>query len=112
MAAVKEAAKAGDKKAKDIIFGQLRLVIATLAIEEINQDREKFLDMVEKNVGAELNKIGLEVINVNITDITDESGYIKAIGQKAAAYMRRHHSLDIMGRAIQARVVEIEARLV
>ncbi|MCG3174244.1 MAG: Inner membrane protein YqiK [Myxococcota bacterium] len=72
-------------QARDIILGQLRLVIATLSIEEINQDREKFLDQINKNVNFELNKIGLEVINVNIRDITDESGYIEAIGKKAAA---------------------------
>jgi len=72
-------------QAKDIILGQLRLVVATLSIEEINQDREKFLQLINENVGMELNKIGLEVINVNITDITDQSGYIEAIGQKAAA---------------------------
>ncbi|NNF08073.1 MAG: flotillin family protein, partial [Candidatus Eisenbacteria bacterium] len=72
-------------QARDIILGQMRLVIATLSIEEINQDREKFLDLVNKNVNFELNKIGLEVINVNIRDITDESGYIEAIGQKAAS---------------------------
>lgn len=70
---------------QDIITGQLRLVIATLTIEEINKDREKFLRLINENVNIELNKIGLEVINVNIRDITDESGYINAIGQKAAA---------------------------
>jgi len=73
-------------QAQDIILGQMRLVIATLAIEEINQDREKFLDLVNTNVNLELNKIGLDVINVNIRDITDESGYIEAIGKKAAAH--------------------------
>ena len=72
-------------QAQDIILGQMRLVIATLAIEEINQDREKFLDLLNTNVNVELNKIGLDVINVNIRDITDESGYIEAIGKKAAA---------------------------
>lgn len=72
-------------QARDIILGQMRLVIATLSIEEINQDREKFLDLVNKNVNFELNKIGLEMINVNIRDITDESGYIEALGQRAAS---------------------------
>jgi flotillin len=72
-------------QANDIILGQLRLVIATLSIEEINQDREKFLEQINANVNIELNKVGLEVINVNIRDITDESGYIEAIGKKAAA---------------------------
>lgn len=71
--------------AKDIIFGQLRLVIATMDIEEINSDRDKFLANVSSNVEAELKKIGLKLINVNVTDIKDESGYIEALGKEAAA---------------------------
>lgn len=72
--------------AKDIIFGQLRLVVATMDIEEINADRDKFLSNVASNVGSELKKIGLVLINVNITDIEDESGYIEALGKEAAAH--------------------------
>ena len=71
--------------AKDIIFGQLRLVIATMEIEEINTDRDKFLVAVSNNVEIELKKIGLRLINVNVTDINDESGYIDALGKEAAA---------------------------
>ncbi|MEM1186629.1 MAG: SPFH domain-containing protein [Planctomycetota bacterium] len=73
------------EQAQDIILGQLRLVIATLSIEEINKDREKFMSLVNENVEQEINKIGLKLINVNVRDITDESGYIEAIGQRAAA---------------------------
>ena len=71
--------------AKDIIFGQLRLVVATMDIEEINTDRDKFLEEVSRNVESELKKIGLRLINVNITDISDESGYIDALGKEAAS---------------------------
>ncbi len=71
--------------ATDILFGQLRLVIATMDIEEINADRDKFLANVSTNVEAELRKIGLKLINVNVTDIRDESGYIEALGKEAAA---------------------------
>jgi len=71
--------------AKDIIFGQLRLVVATMDIEEINNNRDKFLANVSMNVEAELKKIGLKLINVNVTDIKDESGYIEALGKEAAA---------------------------
>lgn len=71
--------------AEDIIFGQMRLIIATMDIEEINTDRDKFLDAVSGNVETELKKIGLRLINVNVTDITDESGYIMALGKEAAA---------------------------
>lgn len=69
----------------DIIFGQLRLVVATMDIEEINNNRDKFLSNVANNVEAELKKIGLKLINVNVTDIKDESGYIEALGKEAAA---------------------------
>ena len=71
--------------ATDILFGQLRLVIATMDIEEINSDRDKFLANVSTNVEAELRKRGLKLINVNVTDIRDESGYIEALGKEAAA---------------------------
>lgn len=71
--------------AKDIIIGQLRLVVATMEIEEINNDRDKFLVAVSNNVEIELKKIGLRLINVNVTDINDESGYIEALGKEAAA---------------------------
>ena len=81
--------------AKDIIFGQLRLVIASMMIEEINADRETFLRSVEANVAEELRKIGLVLLNVNITDITDESGYIKAIGQRAAAGAINKAKIDV-----------------
>jgi flotillin len=71
--------------AKDILFGQLRLVVATMTIEEINSDRDKFLENISKNIDSELRKIGLKLINVNVTDIKDESGYIEALGKEAAA---------------------------
>ncbi len=73
------------KQAEEIIFGQLRQVIASMGIEEINRDRDTFLQHIQTSLEPELNKIGLQLINVNITDITDESGYIDAIGQKAAS---------------------------
>ena len=71
--------------ARDILFGQLRLVIASMSIEELNSDRDKFQENIMKNVEIELKKIGLKLINVNVTDIKDESGYIEARGKEAAA---------------------------
>jgi len=71
--------------AQEIIFGQLRLVVASMDIEEINTDRDKFLSHITHSVEAELKKVGLKLINVNITDIHDESGYIEALGKEAAS---------------------------
>ena len=72
--------------AQEIIFGQLRLVVASMDIEEINNDRDKFLTNISQSVEMELKKVGLKLINVNITDIVDESGYIEALGKEAAAH--------------------------
>jgi flotillin len=83
------------QQAQDIIFGQLRQVIASMRIEDINRDRDKFLQNIQNSLEPELEKIGLVLINVNITDITDESGYIEAIGRKAAAQAIQQAAVDV-----------------
>jgi flotillin len=83
------------KQAEEIIFGQLRQVIASMKIEDINRDRETFLQHIQNSVEPELKKIGLVLINVNITDIQDESGYIDAIGQKAASQAIQQARADV-----------------
>jgi len=98
--------------ARDIIFGQLRLVIASMTIEQINTDRETFLRSVEKNVTEELNKIGLQLLNVNITDIRDESGYIDAIGKRAAAEAINQALIDVAEQEKHGKTGEAQARRV
>ena len=97
------------EQAQDIILGQLRLVIATLSIEEINKDREKFMTLVNENVAEEINKIGLELINVNIRDITDESGYIQAIGKRAAAEAINRAKVEVAQQEREGAIGEAEA---
>ena len=96
--------------AKDIIFGQLRLVIASMTIEEINSDRETFLRSIEQNLAEELNKIGLLLLNVNITDITDESGYIDAIGKRAASEAINKARIEVAEEERKGGIGEAEAR--
>lgn len=96
--------------AKDIIFGQLRLVIATMDIEEINTDRDKFLEAVSRNVEGELKKIGLRLINVNVTDISDESGYIDALGKEAAAKAINDAKKNVAERDRDGSIGEANAR--
>ena len=71
--------------AKDIIFGQMRLVIASLDIETINSDRDLLINKISDYVQNELSKVGLRLINVNIKDITDNSGYLTALGKWISA---------------------------
>src|SRR6266852_2862717 len=98
------------QQAEDIIFGQLRQVIASMKIEDINRDRESFLQNIQHSVEPELKKIGLVLINVNITDIRDESGYIKALGQKAASTALQQARGDVaeQERSGEVRVAEAE----
>ncbi|MBM4153040.1 MAG: flotillin family protein [Kiritimatiellaceae bacterium] len=84
-----------EDQAQDIILGQMRAVIATMQIEEINQDRQAFLGKVNEAVSGELEKIGLYLINVNIRDIGDESGYIEALGRRAAAEAINQALVDV-----------------
>ncbi len=84
-----------ERQAEDIILGQMRAVIATMKIEEINRDRQAFMAKVNDAVSTELEKIGLAVINVNIKDITDESAYIEAIGKKAASEAVNQALIDV-----------------
>ncbi len=97
-------------QAEEIIFGQLRQVIASMRIEDINRDRDTFLEHIQKSLEPELKKIGLVLINVNITDITDESGYIDAIGQKAASQAIQQARGDVADqeRMGETRVAEAE----
>lgn len=84
-----------ESMATEIIIGQLRLTVASLRIEEINQDRERFLESIKNNIEPELHKIGLTLVNVNITDITDESEYIESIGKKASATAVNQAKVDV-----------------
>jgi flotillin len=83
------------KQAEDIIFGQLRQVIASMLIQDINRDRDQFLHNIQTSLEPELAKIGLVLINVNIKDLNDESGYIEAIGRKAAAQAIQQALIDV-----------------
>ncbi|MAZ62224.1 MAG: flotillin [Euryarchaeota archaeon] len=105
-----------EEMAKEIIFGQLRLTVASLTIEQINQDRDAFLELTRKNVDTELQKVGLYLINVNLVDITDESDYIESIGKKAASTAVENARVDVanaerdgaVGAAAANRTKEIE----
>ena len=95
--------------AREIIFGQLRLTVATLTIEQINQDRDSFLELIQKNVGQEMRKVGLYLINVNIADITDESDYIESIGKKAASTAVEQARVDVANAQRDGAIGQAEA---
>ena len=81
--------------ARDIIFGQMRFVISTMDIEAINGNRDQFIEQIADGVEAQLRKVGLRLINVNIKDITDESGYLDSLGKEALSNVNNRINMDV-----------------
>lgn len=100
-----------ESMATEIIIGQLRLTVASLRIEEINQDRECFLEAIKRNIEPELHKIGLTLLNVNITDITDESDYISSIGMKASSMAVNQAKIDVSEQEKQGEIGRSQAEM-
>lgn len=80
---------------QEILIGETRAIMATMLIEEINADRDKFLAKVRNNLEQELTKIGYDVTNINISEITDDANYIKNMGQKATTRKQAEAEADI-----------------
>ena len=68
---------------KSVIYGQLRLIISQLSVEELVSSRDKFLGECETNLSNELVKLGYALINVNISEIGDEAKIIENRGKKS-----------------------------
>ena len=80
---------------KDLAYGQMRAIISDMTIEGLNNDRDKFVDMIRKNLANELNKLGLDIINVNIADIVDEANYIVNLGKESASRAKNQAEANI-----------------
>lgn len=75
--------------AQQPLEGCLRGVVATMTVEELVKNRTSFGSKVQEQVGGELAKLGLVVDNFLIAEILDEGGYIKALGVKRTAEVKR-----------------------
>jgi flotillin len=96
--------------AKDIIFGQMRVVIAGMEIEAINADRDMLIDRISDGVEGELRKVGLRLINVNIQDVTDDSGYLDALGKEAASRATNDAKIQVAERERDGNIGEASAQ--
>lgn len=79
----------------DVVYGQMRLVIADMTIEELNSDRDKFLAKVKDNIDTELRKFGLYLMNINISDIRDAANYIVNLGKEAESKAQNEAQANI-----------------
>ena len=80
--------------ARDMILGSMRYVISTMDIEAINY-KDQFIEQIVDGVEGELRRVGLRLINVNIKDITDESGYLESLGKEALLNVNNRINMDV-----------------
>ncbi len=74
---------------QDVLEGKLREIISKMSVEEIYRDREKFANEVEDVAKADFDKMGLEFKTFTIRDIDDNEGYLKALGAKQIAEVKK-----------------------
>ncbi len=75
--------------AKDVLEGKLREIVSKLSVEEIYKDREKFASQVQEVAAMDLADMGLEIKAFTIRDISDNNGYLEALGKKRIAEVKR-----------------------
>ncbi len=73
------------KIAKETLEGNLRGVLASLTPEEVNQDRMKFAEVLMDEADIDLQKLGIQLDTLKITNISDERGYLDSIGRMKTA---------------------------
>jgi len=71
--------------AKETLEGNLRGVLATLTPEEVNEDKMKFAESLTVEAGEDLSRIGLALDSLKIQNVTDDQGYLTAIGRRQTA---------------------------
>lgn len=65
---------------QDSLQGNMREIIGTLSLKDINTDRDSFSDQVMQKASKDMEKLGIEILSCNIQNVTDENGLIKDLG--------------------------------
>ena len=78
---------------QDSLQGNMREIIGTLSLKEINTDRDSFSDQVMLKASKDMEKLGIEIISCNIQNVTDENGLIKDLGADNTALIKKNASI-------------------
>lgn len=78
---------------QDSLQGNMREIIGTLTLKEINTDRDSFSDQVMAKASKDMKKLGIEIVSCNIQNISDENGLIKDLGADNTARIKKDASI-------------------
>lgn len=88
--------------------GHLRAILGTLTVEEINNDRQSFAQKLTTEAAGDLEKMGIGLDALTIQEISDEEGYLDALGKRRTAEVKRDAEI---GQAEANRDSKIKASL-
>ncbi|MBE6022952.1 MAG: flotillin family protein [Cellulosilyticum sp.] len=80
---------------REVLEGKLREIISKLTVEEIYNDRESFGAKVHEVAGTDLSEMGLEIKTLTIKDISDNNGYLKALGEARIAEVKKNAQIAV-----------------
>lgn len=95
--------------AKDVLEGKLREIISKLTVEEIYKDREKFASQVQEVAALDLADMGLEIKAFTIRDISDDNGYLQALGKRRISEVKRDAEIAEAEAAKETKIKTSEA---
>jgi len=78
---------------RDSLQGNMREIIGTLTLRELNTDRDSFSDQVMAKASKDMEKLGIEILSCNIQNVTDEHGLIQDMGMDNTAKIRKEASI-------------------
>lgn len=92
------------------LLGGLRAVVATLKIEEVNKDRNKFLEAAAQAIAPSLDELGLKIIDLNMEDLSDNDHYLENLSKKAVTKAESEAKADIAEMERDGAIKEAAAR--
>ena len=78
---------------QDSLQGNMREIIGTLSLKEINTDRDSFSDQVMQKASKDMDKLGIEILSCNIQNVTDENGLIKDLGADNTSLIKKNAAI-------------------
>ena len=78
---------------QDSLQGNMREIIGTLSLKEINTDRDSFSDQVMQKASKDMDKLGIEILSCNIQNVTDENGLIRDLGADNTSLIKKNAAI-------------------
>ena len=78
---------------QDTLQGNMREIIGTLSLKDINTDRDSFSDQVMMKAAKDMDKLGIEILSCNIQNVTDENGLIRDLGADNTSLIKKNAAI-------------------